>query len=124
MVDIDRMFPSARTELDRYLNRTIETPPPIGSGYTSINPDIIFATLAAFGLRLQDRGSLSEEAIPNDDTIMQKSTILSMKNHAASEYTYGTRRIEQYWRGSALETLVKLARHHGLFNEERFLKGI
>lgn len=124
MVDVDRMFPSARTELDIYLNRTIKALFPINGGYTIVNPDTTFATLSAFGLRLEDRGPLGDGAIPNDDTIEDESTILRMKNHAAFDYTYGTRKFEQYWRASALETLVELARYRGLFSEEGFLNGV
>lgn len=124
MVDVDRMLPSGRQELDRYLHRTIKAMFPVGGGYTTINSDTTFATLSAFGLRMEDRGPLAGVSIFADPTDLQKPTIARLQNYAAAYYTTGTGKFGDYWKALAMETLIELARYRGLFTVEGFLKAV
>lgn len=120
MADVDRMLVSVRSELDCYLRRTIHKMFPVGGNYVSVNSDTVFATLAAFGLRLEDRGPLADVTIFNDQQNSNKPTLSRMQNFGAVYYRRGEN-YDSYWKGSAMETLIELARYRGLFNNEGFL---
>lgn len=124
MVDVDRMLPSARQELDRYLHRTIKAMFPVGGGYTIIDSDTTFATLSSFGLRMEDRGPLAGVTIVKDAADLQKPTIARLQNFTASYYNTSTTNVGNYWKALAMETLIELARYRGLFTAEGFLKAI
>lgn len=124
MVDVDRMLPSGRQELDRYLHCTIKAMFPVGGGYTMINSDTTFATLSAFGLRMEDRGPLAGVSLFTDATDLQKSTVSRLQNFAAYYYTSSTEDFGDYWKAMAMETLIELARYRGLFTVEGFLKAV
>lgn len=123
MADVDRMLDAAKKELDCYLRRTIRVMLPVGGNYTEVNPDTLFATLSAFGLRLEDRGPLADVTIFTDAARTEAPTINRLQNWSAFYYTnngtYGS-----YWRGSAMETLLELARYRGLFDAGGFLKVV
>lgn len=122
MVDVDRMPDAARKELDCFLRRTIKAMFPVGANYTEVKPDPVFATLSAFGLRLEDRGSLADVVIFNDNDNNRVSTVRRMRNFSAFYYAGRTSNFDNYWRGSAIETVLELARYRGLWNVEDFLK--
>lgn len=122
MLEVDLMFVPARMELDCYLRRTIHKMFPVGGTYVTINPDTVFAALAVFGLRLEDRGPLADVTIYNDQNNVDKPSISRMQNWCALYLRRGDN-YNDYWRGSAMETLIELARYRGLFNSEGFLKG-
>lgn len=123
MVDVDQMSVTARTELDNYLRRTITGMFPVGGSYTTIQPDTVFATLSVFGLRLEDRGSLANVTVFNDGDDLQRSTTARLENFSAHYYTNGCNKFENYWRASAMETLIQLARYRGLFTATGFVKA-
>lgn len=121
MLDVDRMSVPAKNELDCYLRRTIHNMFPVGSDYVSFNSDNVFATLAVFGLRLEDRGPLADVKIFNDwNERGGKSSISRMQNWCALYLRRGEN-YNEYWMGSAMETLIELARYRGLFNSQGFL---
>lgn len=124
MVDVDQMSVTARTELDIYLRRTITGILPVGGSDTPIQPDIVFATLSAFGLRLEDRGSLANVTIFNDGDDLQRPTTERLDNFCAHYYTNGSNNFGNYWRASAMETVIHLARYRGLFTAAGFLKAV
>lgn len=120
MVYVDKMEASTRTELDCYLRRTINKMFPVGAAYSTVMQDTVFATLAAFGLRLEDRGPLADVTIFSDSNHQDKATLSRIRNFSACYYSRGND-FENYWRASAMETLIELARYRGLFNSEGFL---
>lgn len=120
MVYVDKMEASTRTELDCYLRRTINKSFPVGGTYSTVMSDTVFATLAAFGLRLEDRGPLADVTIFNDSSHQDKVTLSRIRNLSAYYYRRGED-YDSYWRASAMETLIELARYRGLFNSEGFL---
>lgn len=124
MVDVDRMPDAARKELDCFLRRTIKAMLPVGANYTEVKPDLVFATLSAFGLRLEDRGSLADVTIFSDSSNTGVSTVSRMRNFSAYYYAGCTSNFDNYWKGSALETVLELARYRGLLNVEDFLKVV
>lgn len=124
MDDVDGLPETARKELDTYLRRTITTTVPPGGGYTAINTDAVFATLSAFGLGLEDRNSLADVVVFNDADHQSKPTIARLQNFAAHYYAASTNKFEKYWKGSALETIIELARYRGLFGDDGFLKPV
>lgn len=123
MVDVDRMSALVKAELDNYLRRTIRAMFPIGGNYADITPDVIFATLSAFGLRLEDRGALADVSIFGDSTDLQLPTIARLENYSAHYYTNTSGKFLHYWKASAMETLIELARYRGLFTAEGFVKS-
>lgn len=122
MFDVDRMSVTAKMELDCYLRRTIHKMFPVGGTYVKISPDTVFATLSVFGLRLENRGPLADVTVFNDRTDLGISSISRMQNWCALYLRRGDN-YDDYWRGSAMETLIELARYRGLFNSDGFLKG-
>lgn len=121
MLEVDRMSEPARKELDCYLRRTINKMFPVGGNYVTINQDTVFATLAVFGLRLEDRGPLADVTIFDDWKNQDKSSISRMQNWSALYHRRGDN-YDEYWKGSAMETLVEVARYRGLFNSKGFLR--
>lgn len=121
MLDVDRMSGSARKELDCYLRRTIHNSFPVGGDYVPVNQDTVFATLAVFGLRLEDRGAMADVTIYNDTPTPVRSHLSRMQNFGALYFRRGES-YDCYWKGSAIETLVELARYRGLLNSEGYLK--
>lgn len=119
--DVDQLLDSAKKELDCYLRRTIKNIIPVNAKYAEVNPDQVFATLSAFGLRLEDRGLLADVALFEDKIHQGRPTVRRLENFAAYYYTPGSG-FERYWRASAIETVLGLARYRGLFNPEGFLK--
>lgn len=122
MEDVDRLVETARNELDNYLRRTIRTMMPVGGSYQGLNADVVFATLSAFGLRLEDRGPLADLTIFDDSGKWDAATIMRLQNFSAHYYTAQTNKYDNYWKGYALETLIELARYRGLFSPAGFLK--
>lgn len=123
MVDVDKLCHSAREELDNYLRRTIKAMLPVNGQYTEIIPDRIFGALSTFGLRLEDRGQLADVNIFLDSGNIEKPTLTRLRNWSACYYrsnsAYGG-----YWKASAMETLIELARYRGLFGADGFLKNL
>lgn len=124
MGEVDRMLPVAREELDRYLIRTIKQMFPVGTVFGGCIPDPVFATLAAFGLRLEDRGGFADGPIFPDANHTQKSTTVRLQNYTASFYAASSNKFSDYWKGSAMETLFELARYRGLLTADGFLKNV
>lgn len=124
MVDVDHMHDSARKELDCYLRRTIGTMFPVDGGYRQITPDPVFATLSAFGLRLEERGPMADVSIFLDADHQKAPTMKRMQNFGAHYLINAGENFSNYWRGSAMETLIELARYRGLFGEDGFLKVV
>lgn len=122
MEDVNRLPDSARSELDIFLRRTILAMLPVGGSYTEINTDAVFAALSAFGLRLEDRNPLADVTVFNDSC--NKTTIERLQNFCAHFYTASTNNFASYWRASAMETLIELARYRGLFGNDGFLKAV
>lgn len=122
MAEVDRMLPVTREELDRYLHRTIKLLFPVGTVYPGLHADPVFATLAAFGLRLEDRGNFAAGPIFSDAEHTHKPTTVRLQNYASHYYAASTRDFEQYWKASAMETVFELARYRGLLTGEGFLK--
>lgn len=123
MADVDQMLDLARKELDSYLRRTISAAAPVGGNYTEINADTVFATLSAFGLRLEDRGALADVTIFIDSTDLQVPTTARILNYSAHYYTTRANKFDCYWMALALETLLELAQYRGLFGADGFLKS-
>lgn len=121
MVDVDQMSAPVKKELDCYLRRTIHKMFPVGGAYLPINQDIVFATLAVFGLRLEDRGPMADVTIYSDPQHQDKPALSRMQNFGSMYLRYGGT-CDSYWKGSAMETLIELARYRGLFNSEGFLR--
>lgn len=122
MVDVDRMLESRRRELDSYLMRTIRPMFPIDAAWTGIDADAVFAALSAFGLRMEQRGPLVENRFFSDPAIISKSTMTRIQNWSAHMYTSSTKKFDEYWKASAMETVTELARYRGLFTAEGWLK--
>lgn len=120
MVDVDQMSVPVKKELDCYLRRTIHKMFPVGSVYVTIDQDTVFATLAVFGLRLEDRGTMADVQIYSDEKHQDKPPLSRMQNYG-SMYLRNGGNWDNYWKGSAIETLIELARYRGLFNGEGFL---
>lgn len=123
MVDVDQMQDSTRKELDCFLRRTIHLLVPVGTKFTIINPDLLFATLSAFGLRLDDRGPLADVTITADSNLHHKPTLARLQNFSASYYTRSDTYVN-YWKGLAMETVIELARYRGLFGADGFLTAV
>lgn len=123
MGEVDRMLPGAREELDRYIIRTIKHMFPVGTVFAGCVPDPIFATLAAFGLRLEDRGAYAEGPIFSDVDHVHKPITVRLKNYSAHYYSATTGKFTEYQKALAMETLFELARYRGLLTEEGFLKA-
>lgn len=124
IAEVDRMLPVAREELDRYLHRTIKLMFPVGSKFAVCSADPVFATLAAFGLRLEDRGGFAGGPIFVDAEHTHKPTTVRLQNYAAHYYAASTQKFAEYWKASAMETLFELARYRGLLTAEGFLKEV
>lgn len=124
MDDVDRLPETARSELDTYLRRTINAIVPVGSTHGTINADAVFATISAFGLGLEDRHSLADVVIFNDADHENAPAIARLRNSSAHYYSASTNIFEKYWKGSALETIIELARYRGLFGDDGFLKPV
>lgn len=120
MVDVDQLSTTVKNELDCYLRRTIHKMFPVGGVYVTINQDTVFTTLAVFGLRLEDRGPMADVAIYSDAKYQDKPPLSRMQNYGAM-YLRNGGNCDNYWRGSAMETLIELARYRGLFNSKGFL---
>lgn len=120
MTEVDRLSEPVKKELDCYLRRTIHKMFPVGGSYVIIETDTVFATLAVFGLRLEDRGAMADTRIFNDGQNKDKPALSRMQNHGAHYLRRGDN-CDDYWRGSAMETLIELARYRGLFNSEGLL---
>lgn len=121
MEDVDRLRESVRAELDSYLRRAIHKTFPVGAGYCTLNSDQVFATLAAFGLRLEDRGPMADGIVFPDNENCHTATVSRLQNFARHYYTARTNKYEVYWEASAMETLIELARYRGLVNDDGFL---
>lgn len=124
MDDVDGLPETARNELDTYLRRIITATVPPGGGYTAINTDAVFATLSAFGLGLEDRTSLADVVVFNDSSFQNRPTIARLQNYAAHYYSGSTNKFDKYWKASAMETIIELARYRGLFGGDGFLKAV
>lgn len=123
MVEVDKMCHSAREELDIYLRRTIKAMLPVNESYTEIVPDKIFGALSTFGLRLEDRGQLADADVFLDSSNTSKPTLTRLRNWDACYYRSGSA-YREYWKASAMETLIELARYRGLFGADGFLKNL
>lgn len=123
MEDVDRLPEAARNELDIFLRRTIKSTVPVGGSFSANNPDAVFATLSAFGLRLENRGLLADVTLLSDSANHNKPTIARLQNMCAYWYTDNSSSFDNYWRASAIETLIELARYRGLFGNDGFLKA-
>lgn len=120
MVDVDRMGDPARKELDCYLRREIHGMFPVAGAYLKITPNTVFATLSAFGLRLEDRGPLADVKIFVDADHTSRPTLTRLRNFSAHYFNHSG----EYWQASAMETLIELARYRGLFKTDGFLKEV
>lgn len=120
MVDVDGMGDPARKELDCYLRREIHGMLPVDGAYRTITPNTVFATLSAFGLRLEDRGPLADVAIFMDSDHTGKPTLTRLRNFSAHYFNLSGK----YWQASAMETLIELARYRDLFSTDGFLKEV
>lgn len=120
MTEVDRLSQPVKKELDCYLRWTIHRMFPVGGSYNTINKDTVFATLAVFGLRLEDRGAMADVEIFNDGQHQGKPPLSRMQNYGA-QYLHRGENYDCYWKGSAMETLIELARYRGLFISEGFL---
>lgn len=121
MEDVDRLVETARSELDSYLRRTLHLMAPVGGGYCTPDPDKVFATLSTFGLRLEDRGPMTDVTVLDDSKNLDTATIRRLQSHCRHYYTGRTNKYTDYWKGSAIETLVELARYRGLFGADGFI---
>lgn len=121
MEDVDRLGEAARNELDSYLRRTIHKTAPVGIAFCGINADQVFATLSTFGLRMEDRGPLADVTVFNDGSNLNTATMQRLQNYSRYYYIATTSKYECYWKGSALETLIELARYRGLWDADGFL---
>lgn len=120
MVDVDQMGDPAKKELDCYLRREIHELFPVNTGHKGVTPGVVFATLSAFGLRLEDRGPLADVKIFMDNDHTNKPTLTRLQNFSAHFFTSSG----EYWKASALETLIELARYRDLFTADGFLKEV
>lgn len=120
MTEVDQLSEPVKKELDCYLRRTIHKMFPVGASYVTIEKDTVFATLAVFGLRLEDRGAMADANIFKDEDNKNKPALSRMQNYGAHYLRRGDN-CDDYWRGSAMETLIELARYRGLFNSEGLL---
>ncbi|KAI5847986.1 hypothetical protein DFP73DRAFT_543804 [Morchella snyderi] len=121
MADVDALSATALSELDCLIRRKLHANFPRGHGSVAPDADTIFASLAALGLRLEDRGAYADLPIANDNNeLKDKPTIRRATNHAAWYISKGD--WADYWRGVAQETMVELAKYRGLFDDEGFLK--
>jgi hypothetical protein len=121
MVDVDALPATALSELDCLIRRKLLANFPRGKPNVAPDADTIFASLAALGLRLEDRGAYADLPIANDsDTLKDAPTLRRGVNHAA--WYYSKENYGEYWQGVVQETLVELARYRGLFDDEGFLK--
>lgn len=121
MEDVDHLSESVRTELDNYLRRMIHRTVPVGGGYCSFDTDQVFATLATFGLRLEDRDPMADVTVFDDSKNHDTATIRRLQNFARHYYAVEMGKYERYWRALALETLIQLARYRGLFGADGFV---
>ncbi|KAL0632095.1 hypothetical protein Q9L58_009027 [Maublancomyces gigas] len=123
MVDVDHMLDSSKKELDCYLRRTINALFPVRGMYKKVDYDTVFATLSAFGLRLEDKGPMADVTIFSD-SLNQEATTMARLQNLGAYYLTNTGTFENYWKSSALETLIELARYRGLFGVDGFLKVV
>lgn len=115
------MLDSSKKELDCYLRRTMNAMFPIRGDHKPITPDTVFATLSAFGLQLEDRGSMADVTIFNDSENLGATTMVRLQNVGAHYLTnWGT--LENYWKSSVMETVIELAKYRGLFRVDGSLK--
>ncbi|KAH0604942.1 uncharacterized protein H6S33_004924 [Morchella sextelata] len=123
MADVDALTPPTLMELDSLVRRKLQSFFPHGAMHsTNIEPDHIFACLAALGLRLEDRPRYVGFPIVGGDTIVNDSTDKRARQLTAFFYANQTLADSGYWRGALLETLLEIARYRGLFDNEGFLK--
>lgn len=120
MVEVDALPAAALSELDCLIRRKLHANFPRGGANVAPNADTIFASLAALGLRLEDRGAYADLPIANDEALKDAPMLRRGVNHAAWYINKGNS--GDYWKGVAQETLVELARYRGLFDDEGFLK--
>ncbi|RPB07372.1 hypothetical protein P167DRAFT_540185 [Morchella conica CCBAS932] len=121
MVDVDALPATALSELDCLLRRKLHASYPRARDRLTPDVDTIFASLAALGLRLEDRGAYADlPAIHDLGTLRNTPTIKRVINSAAWWTTH--EKYADYWQGLVLETLVELARYRGLFDDEGYLK--
>ncbi|KAI5836979.1 hypothetical protein DFP73DRAFT_620564 [Morchella snyderi] len=119
MADVDALPDWALFELDCLLRRKLHAILPWGGGYAAPDADMIFASLAALGLRLQDRGAYADVPVLDDGTLLDQPTLRRGTNVAA---WYASRGMwGEYWQGM-VETVLELARYRGLFDDEGFVK--
>lgn len=121
MEDVDRLGEPARAELDNYLRRVLHRTVPVGGAWSPLDADQVFATLATFGLKLEDRGLMADATVTADINNHNIATIKRLQNWGRHFYSGKTGQFKAYWDGSAVETLVELARYRGLFNDDGFL---
>lgn len=119
MAEVDKLSPTALLELDCYLRRTIHRAIPVDGAYGEINADNVFAALAVFGLRLEDRGAMADVTVFDDTPT--RSQMARMQNLGALYLRRGNK-YDYYWKGSAMETLVELACYRGLWDADGFVK--
>lgn len=119
MAEVDQLSAPALQELDCYLRRTIHKTVAVDCAYVDLNHDNVFAALAVFGLRLEDRGIMADATIFTDTPV--RSQRARLQNWGALNLRRGSN-YDAYWKGSAMETLVELARYRGLFDDEGWLK--
>lgn len=120
MVDVDALPATALSELDCLLRRKLHAIFPRGGAYIEADADTIFASLAALGLRLEDRGAYADLPIVNSDTLKDHPTIRRGLNKFSWYISKG--KWGEYWKAVVLETLVELARYRGLIDDEGFVK--
>lgn len=121
MSDVDRLLPSVRAELDRYLRRTILAITPVGAVFGGINSDVVFATLSAFGLCLEDRDPLFNGPLFIDNNNTNTGTLRRLQNYCTNLYTGSNTNFANYWKALAMETLYQVAKYRGLFGVDGFL---
>lgn len=121
MSDVDRLPASALAELDRYLRRTILAMVPVGAVFGGIDADVVFATLSAFGLSLEDRDPLFNGPLFIDNKNTNKGTLQRLQNYCTNLYTGSNTNFVNYWKALAMETLFQVAIYRGLFGTDGFL---
>lgn len=122
MVDVDSLSATALSELDCLVRRKLSAiyPPGLGKVESAVDADTIFASLAALGLRLENRAAYADIRCVGGDSLRDAPTVKRVRNSVAWHTTHGN--YGDYWHGFALETLMELGKYRGLFDDEGFLK--